>query len=432
MSVKRILAAAAVVIASLVSAGVAAPAFAAATPAAGSLDTSFGAGGKVLTNLGTGASGQQIQGVASDAALAPNGDIVVSGIFGLVAYLPGGALDASFGAGGRVTTGFPVNALAIQSNGDIVAVGTGQGNTATAGTFNIDRFTASGAPDPAFGAGGTVTTTFPQTALGDGATTVLVEPGGNILAGGGAGAPGKDGSIIEHQVLALYHPDGTLDQAFGAGGLVQHSTGGQIGTFAVDAAGDIFAPDGIELSPAGQPLAAATAAAIVATSGGNAGIIDPNTAVQGQAILPNAQVVTGLGLSVGRGIVGVQAELDTADGSTATGFFNPTFQFSGATVSKPGSIPAAVAVQANGQIVIAGTNSAGGFGGTSTFGLARLTATGTLDTAFGTGGVLTTSFQGNDHVVAVLIQPGNGDIIVVGKSTTSAGVTDLALARYLG
>jgi hypothetical protein len=177
----------------------------------------------------------------------------------------------------------------------------------------------------------------------------------------------------------------------------------------VDAAGDIFAPDGIELSPAGQPFATATAATIVATSGGNAGIVDPNTAVQGQAILPNAQVVTGLGLSFGRGIVGVQAELDNADNSTVTGFFNPTFQFSGATVSKPGSIPAAVAVQANGQIVIAGTNSAGGFGGTSTFGLARLTATGSLDTAFGSNGVLTTSFQGNDHVVAVLIRPGNGD-----------------------
>ena len=87
MSLKRILAGAAVVIASLVSAGVAQPAFAAAQPAAGSLDPAFGAGGKVLTNLGTGANGQQIQGVASDAALAPNGDIVVSGTFGLVAYL---------------------------------------------------------------------------------------------------------------------------------------------------------------------------------------------------------------------------------------------------------------------------------------------------------------------------------------------------------
>jgi len=49
MSLKRILAAP--VIASLVCAGVAQPAFAAATPAAGRLDPAFGAGGKVLISL---------------------------------------------------------------------------------------------------------------------------------------------------------------------------------------------------------------------------------------------------------------------------------------------------------------------------------------------------------------------------------------------
>jgi hypothetical protein len=32
--------------------------------------------------------------------------------------------------------------------------------------FNIDRFTTSGAPDPAFGIGGVITATFPQTTVG--------------------------------------------------------------------------------------------------------------------------------------------------------------------------------------------------------------------------------------------------------------------------
>jgi hypothetical protein len=39
---------------------------------------------------------------------------------------------------------------------------------------------------------------------------------------------------------------------------------------------------------------------------------------------------------------------------------------------------------------------------------------------------------GYDHAVAVLIQPSKGDIIVIGQSVNSAGVADLALARYLG
>jgi uncharacterized delta-60 repeat protein len=426
MSLKRILAAAAVVIASLVSAGVAQPAFAAAQPAAVSLDPAFGAGGKVLTNLGTGANGQQIQAIPSDAVLQSNGDIVVSGTFGLVRYLPSGTLDTSFGTGGRVTTSFSVNALNLQPNGDIVAAGTGQGNTTSTGTFNVDRLTASGALDPAFGTGGTVTTTFPQTALGAGATTVLVEPDGNILVGGGAGAPGKDNTVVNHEVLALYNPDGTLDQAFGAGGLVR-SSGGQAQILGVDAAGDIFVTDGGELSPTGQPDASATAATIVASSAGGTGVsIGGNTAA---AFLPNGATLTAIGTTFGRRIVGAEAEQLNPDGTFDTAFFNPAFQFSGTTVSAPGSIPAAVAVQANGQIVIAGTNSTGS---TSVFGLGRLNASGSLDTTFGTGGVLTTSFQGHDHAVAVLIQPSNGDIIAIGRSTNSAGVTELALARYLG
>jgi uncharacterized delta-60 repeat protein len=426
MSVKGILAAAAVVIASLVSAGVAQPAFAAATPAAGRLDTSFGAGGKVLTNLGTGANGAQIQAVPSDAVLQSNGDIVVSGTFGLVRYLPNGTLDTSFGAGGRATTSFPVNAVNLQPNGEIVAVGTGQGNTASAGTFNIDRFTTSGALDPAFGTGGTVTTTFPQTALGAGATTVLVESDGNILVGGAAGAPGHDNTVVNNGVLALYNPNGTLDQAFGTGGFIFSSHGGQPPILGVDAAGDIFETNGVELSPTGQAFASATAATIVATSAGGTGV--SVAGLRGRAFLPNAQVVEGLAVTTGRGEVSVQAEMFNANGTIDTAFFNPAFTFTGAP-SSPGAIPAAVAVQANGQIVIAGTQSTGS---TSVFGLARLNASGSLDTAFGTAGALTTSFQGNEHAVAVLIQPSNGDIIVIGQSTNGAGVTDLALARYLG
>ena len=57
MSVKDILAAAAVAIASLVSAGVAQPAFAAGG-APGSIDTSFGHNGTAVTDVGLTAAGQ--------------------------------------------------------------------------------------------------------------------------------------------------------------------------------------------------------------------------------------------------------------------------------------------------------------------------------------------------------------------------------------
>jgi hypothetical protein len=68
------------------------PAFA----AAGSLDPTFGTGGEVLTNLGAGPGGAAIEPLPSNAVLQSNGDIVVSGGFGLVRYLPDGSREEPF------------------------------------------------------------------------------------------------------------------------------------------------------------------------------------------------------------------------------------------------------------------------------------------------------------------------------------------------
>jgi hypothetical protein len=57
---------------------------------------------------------------------------------------------------------------------------------------------------------------------------------------------------------------------------------------------------------------------------------------------------------------------------------------------------------------------------------------GSLDGSFGTGGSVTTNFQGDDIAHAVLAQP-NGDIVAAGDSiNNSTGAVDVALARYLG
>src|SRR5262245_31599334 len=73
----------------------------------GTLDPSFGTGGKVTTDFG-GSEG------VSSLALQPDGKIVAAGgasingssVFALARYNSDGALDASFGTGGKVTTDF--------------------------------------------------------------------------------------------------------------------------------------------------------------------------------------------------------------------------------------------------------------------------------------------------------------------------------------
>src|SRR5262245_18165160 len=77
-----------------------------AQAAPGALDPSFGTGGKVTTAIGPGND------VALAAAIQPDGKVVAIGSssngsnddLALVRYNAGGSLDASFGTGGKVIT----------------------------------------------------------------------------------------------------------------------------------------------------------------------------------------------------------------------------------------------------------------------------------------------------------------------------------------
>jgi uncharacterized delta-60 repeat protein len=412
---KLAFAALAIAAASLASIGLARPALA----AAGGLDPTFGTGGKVLTDLGDNSAGAQINAVVSDAALQSNGDIVVSGNFGLVRYLSNGKLDTSFGTSGLAATAGAAAGLAIEPNGDYLAVGAGTASGGVSG-FEVTRFTSAGQIDPTFGSNGVVTTAFPGASDGASADAVLVEPDGDILVAGQADVPGttRNEPVITDGALALYNANGTLDTSFGSGGVVQSTSSiGNITNVGIDASGDIFVlPARAEFSPSGQLDSSVTPETITASSTGG-----------DNAFLPDGQSVSAASVGVAKHNTDVQVTMFNANGTVDSAFDNPPFTFTGAELAGFQS-PGAVAVQPNGQIVVVGSD----FKSTSVFGAARLDTSGSLDSGFGTAGVLTTSFQGDDGATAVLIQP-NGDIVAIGFSEDNAtGVTDIALARYLG
>jgi uncharacterized delta-60 repeat protein len=86
----------------------------------------------------------------------------------------------------------------------------------------------------------------------------------------------------------------------------------------------------------------------------------------------------------------------------------------------------AIAVQPDGKIVAAGSAHSGN---DYDFALARYTVSGTLDSSFGTGGVVTTAIgPGDDGAHAVVIQE-DGKIVAAG-SAHSGSDWDFALARY--
>src|SRR6478672_7503625 len=122
-----------------------------------SLDATYGAGGVVQTAF----PGEDVD--AGGAALDSSGRLVVVGAVGsprriaLARYLPSGALDPSFGAGGRVSTlvgiGAAASGIVMQGDGAIVVAGISF-STPTSPAATVVRYLPSGALDASFGAGG--------------------------------------------------------------------------------------------------------------------------------------------------------------------------------------------------------------------------------------------------------------------------------------
>src|SRR5207244_521519 len=127
----------------------------------GALDARFGSAGTVVTPVGD-------RSEAGGVAIQPNRRIVVAASAALpnhgvqlavVRYLPNGRVDTSFGVDGTVVTNFAVNerpAIAIQPDGKIV-VACEVGNPRR---FGLARYDARGALDPTFGEGGKIRTRF--------------------------------------------------------------------------------------------------------------------------------------------------------------------------------------------------------------------------------------------------------------------------------
>jgi hypothetical protein len=109
-------------------------------------------------------------------------------------------------------------------------------------------------------------------------------------------------------------------------------------------------------------------------------------------------------------------------------FANLTFHFVGTGGSGIAAIANGLAVQANGDIVVAGNQVTLSQSGSSEVnGLARFTSSGLLAPFFGMGGIVVNSVPG-EQLNLVAIQQPNGNIITVGLEDNE---TALAISRYL-
>jgi uncharacterized delta-60 repeat protein len=344
----------------------------------GSLDDSFGAGGKVMTDIG----GAGFDDTVNAVAIQPNDKIVVAGTtavdavtpagtadFAVARYDAGGTLDPAFGGGdGYVTIDFggddSGNGIAIDSNGDIAVAGSSH----SAGMdFAVAKLDSSGSLDSSFDGDGLVTTDI--NGGGDAAAAVVFDSNHRIIAvGAGAGASNRDFA------LARYDTDGGLDTSFDGDGKVSTNGTDRARAVVIDGSGDI----------------------VVAGSYFN--IQTRNT-------------------DFGLARYSSNGSLDLSFGPDGTGKLNVPM--------RDGGQAEGLALDSAGHIL------AGGFasnGSDRDFALARFESDGTLSTTFGTGGKAFTNMGTNDSGRGVAVD--SAERIVMGGYTNMGDNADFAAVRY--
>jgi uncharacterized delta-60 repeat protein len=375
----------------------------------GSLDTSFGTGGTVaIQNF-----------LALALAIQTDDRIVVAGAndlgdttgdFGLARLNTDGSMDTTFG-GGLVSTSFSGGgesipfAVAIQPDGKIIAAGATGGSTVSTFIFAAARYNTDGTLDSTFGTVGTVTVVIPSSIV----SSIAIEQDGEIILGGGSGFDGGKGTVSlvslagTQFVLAGLNPDGSVDTAFGNGGKVQQTvgSGGSAFQLALQADGKIVAA-GAALGGSGLTSLALTrynTDGSLDTSFGSAGTV--TTKFDGKVDVATGVAIQQDGKIVVGGFTSSAAAEDQLSPASQLYPNNLSFVFLMA-VTSPGS-----------QIAVA-----------------RYNPDGSLDTSFGTGGVVTTAIDEGAAAFSMLIQQDN-NIVLSGAATLGGDDIDFALARYL-
>jgi uncharacterized delta-60 repeat protein len=146
------------------------------------------------------------------------------------------------------------------------------------------------------------------------------------------------------------------------------------------------------------------------TTFGRGGVTVTPLAASGSAVIPfSVQLQSDGKILVLADVLGGGTDTSNVLRYTSNGVLDPTFGSNGIAVLPATLGQSSLALQPNGQIVVAGTDA-------STFTVERLNTNGTMDTSFGNGGVASASLNGRipgTQLVALILT--NGDIMVVGQ-----------------
>jgi uncharacterized delta-60 repeat protein len=167
--------------------------------AGGVLDPGFGTGGTVLTDLPNGTSAVQNIALRPDGRIVAvgyaGGRIGEATDVAVVQYRKTGRLDTTFGTGGVVLTdltgalGSDIgNDVAVRPDGQLLVAGWSMRRDSYASPsdyrFLLARYTGTGGLDPTFGSGGVVLADVNAASSDDHANALAVRPDGRVVVGG--------------------------------------------------------------------------------------------------------------------------------------------------------------------------------------------------------------------------------------------------------
>jgi len=403
----------------------------------GDLDTKFGLGGKVTTNIGT--VGADNRGNA--AAIQSDGKIVVAGAttsgnasnsqFAVVRYNANGSLDSSFGSGGVVATDITnredyANAVVVQPDKKIVIAGSAHGRD---DDFAVVRYNSNGSLDTAFGSGGKVITNF---GLGYGnfdndvARALLLQGSKIVVVGYSNSFNYGQGTSSSGFAMVRYNANGSVDTTFGDNGK----------EFTPMAGLDVRANAAV-LQTDGKIVAAGTNSSdfVVArfesngnldTTFGTAGVT--KTDFHGKSDVANALLLQRDGKFVATGSAGNNSIDIALARYNANGSLDTTFDSDGkVSFDALGNTDEAhaIAIQGDSKIVVAGL---GRTGVDFTSIAVRFNANGSVDSTFDSGLVFA-DFDGYDDYFRALAIQGDGKIVAAGFANGSANF-DVTVARF--
>jgi uncharacterized delta-60 repeat protein len=278
-----------------------------------------------------------------------------------------------------------------------------------------------------------VRVTIPVSGISDTAQAVALDPDGKIVLAGSAGG--------NSSVLARLTPSGSLDSTFGGAGIAVHDLSVNHG----DALFALVRLDDGRYVGCGSFDSITTARDFVVARFNSDGTLDLTFDGVGYVVTPFIQSGGGLldlcyaiavqpdGKIVAAGVTNASGHDHVAVARyTVSGTLDTTFGSGGlldfnAAANPSGTSQAnAVLVQPDGKVLIAGY----AFGpGSSNLLVMRLDTDGTPDGSFGTGGVTRTAIGTSEDIANAMVRQPDGRIVIAG-STYLAGQRDFALARY--